>query len=228
MTHLILAGVLWSLPGQVSGLDPAVESAAKAATVRVVNRGNGGEANGVVVDRVGAFAYVLTAAHTFDKSDDLEVHLFPAKGDPRRPHVVKMVKIIARTEPEAQDLALLQIAFDPDFAPAAMPLAPTDSLPSRRPFKAYSVKAVDAVGPQVQTEAVLDGVQVRKKGSPASSWFWKVKTIPERGRSGGPLIDSEGRLIGICSGGDGAHGYYTHLSELQSLLRTNGLRFLVK
>ena len=43
------------------------------------------------------------------------------------------------------------------------------------------------------------------------------------GRSGGPLLDADGRLIGVCSGTQEGMNYYTHPDEIRGALQRHRL-----
>jgi S1-C subfamily serine protease len=47
-----------------------------------------------------------------------------------------------------------------------------------------------------------------------------------KGRSGGPLIDQRGFVIGICSGTSDGKGYFTHTHEIHRFLKQNAFDWL--
>jgi hypothetical protein len=55
---------------------------------------------------------------------------------------------------------------------------------------------------------------------------WQTEKTPARGRSGGPLLDRRGLLIGLDSGAGDGKGYYVHVEELHAFLKRNGLDWL--
>ena len=59
------------------------------------------------------------------------------------------------------------------------------------------------------------------------TFYWETDHLPERGRSGGPLLDGHGRVIGLCEAARGSHGYYTHLDEILAALKRGGHGWLV-
>ena len=52
------------------------------------------------------------------------------------------------------------------------------------------------------------------------AFFWQTAAKPEKGRSGGPLLDADGRVIGICAATQDEKGYFTHLDEILAGLKT--------
>ena len=65
----------------------------------------------------------------------------------------------------------------------------------------------------------------REKKQPA--FFWRTETPPELGRSGGPLLDAQGRVIGIAIAASGQKGFYAHHDEILAALKRNGFSWLV-
>ena len=96
----------------------------------------------------------------------------------------------------------------------------------KTPRASFSLGFVDGNAPTVLAETIVGTVLLRKPGADESAHFWKCQALPVAGRSGGPLLDPDGTLLGICSGGDGKSSYYTHLDEIRRFLRRNGLRHL--
>ena len=83
---------------------------------------------------------------------------------------------------------------------------------------------MDSGIPSLRCETVLDVVQAKRPGDTRASKFFRIQARPADGQSGGPLVDAKGRLLGICSGAQGDHGYYCHLEEIHAFLRAEGLR----
>jgi tetratricopeptide (TPR) repeat protein len=221
-----VAGNVEKLPKRPAApVDNGLNANRRGSTVCIANRTRGVEANGVIIDRVGGVVYLLTAAHLFGPDDRLEVMVFPPNAEDGRFVAVKEVKVEATTDKLKQDLAILRISVDPRFIGEPIKLAPLQSVPMPE-FKAFSVASTPETGAFDRPELVLESAQIGKGND--SFRFWKTKAIPEPGRSGGPLLDSSGRLIGICSGSDGKAGLYSHLEEIQALLRQNAFRHLIQ
>jgi trypsin len=67
---------------------------------------------------------------------------------------------------------------------------------------------------------------VRKPGANTSVLCWETAKTPAKGRSGGPLVDRRGYLIGVDSGAGDGKGYYIHIEEVHAFLKRNGLSWL--
>jgi S1-C subfamily serine protease len=68
--------------------------------------------------------------------------------------------------------------------------------------------------------------KVRKPGEREAARYWETAAPPAGGRSGGPLLDRAGRVIGVASGAGDGRGYYAHAEEVHRFLRQNGLKWL--
>src|SRR5262249_57044774 len=69
---------------------------------------------------------------------------------------------------------------------------------------------------------------VSKPGEQGKAKCWETAKGPVAGRSGGPLVDTHGRLLGVASGTSGGKGYYIHLDEIRAFLKHNGLGWLAE
>jgi hypothetical protein len=67
---------------------------------------------------------------------------------------------------------------------------------------------------------------VRHRSDGAAEWLWEVDRMPEKGVSGGPLLDDRGYLIGIAGGVSDGRGYYCHAAGIHRFLKVNGLKWL--
>ena len=98
--------------------------------------------------------------------------------------------------------------------------------PGRTTVAINLATGLGAAAPTVLVEAVKRKVLLRRPGDTKSTWCWETQRRPERGRSGGPLLDEAGRVIGLASGHDGKCGYYTHAEEIHRFLKRNALDWL--
>jgi S1-C subfamily serine protease len=60
-----------------------------------------------------------------------------------------------------------------------------------------------------------------------SAFFWEADGESVPGRSGGPLFDADGQLVGVCSGTQGGKTYFTHPGEIRSALRDHRLEWVL-
>jgi S1-C subfamily serine protease len=200
-----------------------LQEAAVSATVRVTNpvRGSGG--SGVLIHRQGPYAYVLTAAHLVGKERSVEVSTFSARSYPKAEKTYRGAEVLAR-DPRA-DLAVLRLATR-EAPPGLLPLAAKSAAPRGKAFPALTVGCKSA-GPPTPALDVVKGVRrVSKPGEEGKTLCWETATGQPGGRSGGPLLDRQGRLIGIASGVSSGKGYYVHLDEVHAFLRRNALDWL--
>lgn len=201
-----------------------VRKQATGATVKVANTAGRSEGSGVLIKRFGPHIYVLTAAHLVRKTSkvDVQVHL---SGKSTKPFVARSVKVLARSEDA--DLALLRFATS-EKLPAALAICPRKRGPGKSPFEALSVGWVKERAPAPLVEKVKRKVSLRRPGTTRSIWAWETQRPPAAGRSGGPLLDGRGRVIGIASGHGTRLGYYVHSDEIHTFLKRNGVGWLAE
>ena len=99
------------------------------------------------------------------------------------------------------------------------------------PDSGLSALAVGWESGQAPTCLVEKGIrkkQARRPQEKETIAFWEVERKHVSGRSGGPLVDEKGYLIGICSGSNQEKGYFTHIEEIQRFLKRNGFRWLME
>lgn len=223
----ILAIVLCQAPAaEVEGFAPAVQQDALQATVRVVNQKKNAIGTGVILNRSGAITFILTAAHVVDAADRVDVHVFTSKSSPKPARIYESAAVIVRAKDKQPDLAVLRlIGFD--GASQGLKVCPIRELPGDSKFSAFSVGCRDNHVPTLRSEQVIDTVHAKKLSDSQTSSYFRTDQKPSSGRSGGPLVDSRGRLLGICSGGDHEQAFYCHLEDIHQFLRANGLRAIV-
>jgi hypothetical protein len=226
MTALWL--LAWLVPGQLVEADDfprPLQMKVVAASVRIVNRGEKVEGSGVIVGRKAGSLYVLTTAHLVSGQGRLEIATFSAESYPQEARVYTGAEVLARTK-DVRDLALIRLATD-DAPPGCLPLCPERLLPAKGGFEALSAGCGSARAPICLLEKVESARTVGRPGKMGTALFWEVAAEQAAGRSGGALVDRQGRLIGLASGASRGRGYYCHAREVRRWLKAGGYDFLL-
>jgi S1-C subfamily serine protease len=225
---MIALALLLLVPGDIDVLDSKdfpkeAQVRAVTATVRVVNAAKGAEGSGALLKRNGPLVYVLTAHHVVDGAKRVEVATFSAESHPRAVAVYRAAEVIAQSA-EA-DLAVLRFTTRDEML-GSMTVCPPSKVPEGKDFAALSVGCGGGGAPAAALEDVKARRRVRKPGADAAVICWETARTPAKGRSGGPLLDRRGYLIGVDSGAGDGKGYYTHVEEVHTFLKRNGLAWL--
>lgn len=223
--------LLLSLPAQVveaKDFSKKFQLHAVAATVRIANRSKRTEGTGVIVGRKDGAIYVLTAAHLVATDNRLEISTFSEKTYPFPVKTYDKTDLVLRTRAnDIRDVALIRINTD-DPAPGLIPFCPVKRLPSGESFEALSVGCGAAKTPMCALERVIKENKVRRPPGRDTARFWETAVEQTPGRSGGPLLDKDGCLIGLASGASEGKGYYTHGAEIQNWLKVTKYKFLLE
>lgn len=204
----------------------AMQSRALESTVRVFQPSLRGEGSGVVVMYQAGTAYILTAHHVVppgQNADAVEITFFPQG----KPSVMLKGKVDVRMSNE--DLAVIVVRMNQP-PPGVAPICPADAAPGKVMQKPMPVLTV-GMGPLGTPEVEVDQIREHKlinKEDGSRAFHWQAEKPQSVGRSGGPLLDTEGRVIGICSGTKGNKGYYVSIYEIRSALTRKGLGFLTR
>lgn len=201
----------------------AVQENAIAATVRIVNSTKTIEGSGVVLKATGPFVYILTAGHVANSGDTLEIASFSAKSHPKPDKVYRSGEVLIRSL--TPDLAVIRLGTA-DMLPAAAHLCPLDQAPEGDSLAGLTCGCNEGAAPTCAIDKLLGRRRVKKPGEREGTVCWQAVTPPLKGRSGGPLFDRRGRLIGLASGSGDGKGYYTHMEEIHAFLKQNGLKWL--
>jgi S1-C subfamily serine protease len=201
-----------------------LQTSAQRATVRIVNVVKGSEGSGVVLKQDANFAYVLTARHVVDDADKVEVHTYSAQSYPKAAAVYADAAVIA--ESKEQDLAVVRVRTR-DKLPGVLPLCPATKAPADKDFPALSVGCDAGKAPTCRAEKVKGRKLVRRPGENGVV-SWEAAAAPATGRSGGPLVDKRGYVLGVASGANDGLGYYVHPEEIDRFLKKNVLEDLAE
>jgi S1-C subfamily serine protease len=189
---------------------------------------------GVVIGTRNGFGYVLTAAHVVPY-DGVEVAFTTREANLKTHREANVKPVWYGRSPKVvnrwhdADLALVEFRI-PDDLPVPevprLPLAGPGQRPKSFPFPAWSVGIGPSGGAAVRADRVVAKQAVRPPGR-GLAFYWETAVAPEVGRSGGPLLDNDGQIIGLCAAARGEHGYYTHLDEILAALKRDGYGWLV-
>jgi S1-C subfamily serine protease len=200
-----------------------VDITAVMATVRIINPLNGAQGSGVLIHRSGPHVYVLTAQHVVAKAAAVQVQLFTAQSYPRPGPTYNDVIVLA--ESRVADLAVLRIRVGSD-QPVILPLCPPGSIPESKEFSVLCVGCALGQAPTTEEVKISGKKRIQRPGEAMPLWAWECTASTPKGKSGGPLVDKTGRVIGIASGNSSGRGYFTHIQEIHQFLERNELSFL--
>lgn len=185
-----------------------------------IHIGLANEGSGVVVGQDEGKILVLSASHLFrTQTKDIEVSFFP----PNPTKEDKILKDVVRLK-QWPDIDLALLAVDPPrVAPLPLQLAAARSRPGK--FRGTTHTAgCDKGFPTLRSELLIGKVLTTKNAGETEAFYWEMQDPSIPGRSGGPLVDVDGRLLGICSGTDKkGRGMYVHIDEIRAALKEAGL-----
>lgn len=221
-------------PSDGAVLSPVARWHAIEACPRVTD-GNG-TATAVVVGRKDNFVYLLSAKHAAD-GRKRQFDFFTWSTYPRPDWTPKpadgLTSAIAAESADA-DFVLLSVLLPPrpGLIDGTDPPLPTLKLaaPGRRPkafpFDAVSVGCSGGAAPPTCEKVVIQAKRFARRDRTGGAFYWESNTAPVPGRSGGPLLDADGRVIGLCAAAKETVGYYTHLDEIHAVLKEKGFAWL--
>ena len=190
---------------------------AYAATVRITARTGHSTTvgSGAFIGRKGAFAYILTADHVVD-TGHLTIETFDRDADGTV--IPADAEVVLRSP--AADIAVIRIPVSGKW-PRPLKVSSLDRNPAiDQP--AVLVGCADG-DPPAWMECNVEGEAEREHGTR----FWVTQEAPRSGQSGGPLVDADGYLIGICSASWGDQGLFGSTEEIHALLKRAKLTSLL-
>jgi hypothetical protein len=208
----------------LSGFSKEQQERALATTVRLLNQVRHSRGSGILLGKNGPTVYVLTASHVVADAREVDVETFSAASYPRPAKVYRFAEVIGRSGQGTLDLALIRFSAS-DPIGEKVPISKMKAYPPT--FLALSAGCSTGRPPSCSVESVVSTRLARREGQTAQALYWETKERPARGRSGGPLLDARGRLIGVCCGSNGDAGYYCHIDEIVRFLKQQGLHWLV-
>lgn len=214
---------LWTLLLLLPGQSGLVESAqfprelqqrALRATVRFDHGGSG-----ILIHRDGPLVYVLTVSHAVKTVKQANVQVFSTESYPRVDKQYRGAEVLAQNE--GADLALLRFVTR-DALPGLLPLCPPDKAPAAGGFPGLTVGCAAGKPPTCELREVAAKKLILRPKAVKQVWCWETTEEQAQGRSGGPLLDTQGRVIGVCGGRNDGKGYYYHVDEIYAFLDREG------
>lgn len=207
-----------------------LQTSSLAATVRIVNTAGTSVGSGAIVALREPSVYVLTASHIVGDSQRVEVHTYSEQSYPKPAGVYSHATVVANSA--SSDLAVIRFSTREPM-PKPLSIVPLERVAemiepqkSRLPVLTIGYDG-QASAPSCIVTAVIGSKAVRRNTGDVPVMVWEVARESARGRSGGPLIDQRGFVLGIASGIAEGKAYSAHAEEIHRFLTRNGLHGLL-
>lgn len=183
-----------------------------------------GLATAVVVGRQENKLYLLTADHAIGPdTTELKFDFFRKPSSLLPEFTLKGAKIAVH-RPIA-DFALLEVTVPKDHNVPKLDLAPPGLRRKTFPFQGVTWGSSRGGVPTGEIVSVI-AKRIATRKLDELAFFWETDLAQVSGRSGGPLLDGDGRILGIGVATDFGKGYFTHSSEIQAVLKQAGYSWL--
>ena len=148
--------------------------------------------------------YIMTAHHVLTGAKTVELRLqgreTPIEGAIRLLH-----------SDQESDIAILKIPRNDYDGPVLKLSLSENADPQKNPTTMIGINFIGE--PKTQTCKTLTRLRVQLPGKKPRT-MWKVSPAAPKGYSGGPLIQKNNCVIGLCSGRAGQSGYYVVVDNL--------------
>jgi hypothetical protein len=141
---------------------------------------------------------------------------------PRLARVYRAASVVARTD-GIDDLALIRL-MTRDPLPGPLRICPPRLLPRARVVPVLTLGCDEGAAPSCTVDRAEKKPVRKPDGATGVPWEVIRKNTP--GRSGGPLLDRRGYLLGIASGTNGSKGYFSQTDAIHAFLKRSGFQFL--
>lgn len=187
--------------------------------VRIENTTTGGVGSAAFIDLEKEGTFVLTAAHLFQDDQELAIEFFDkdSRSVVERTERVEVVRI-----DRLNDLALLQVTGDIQVPVTKLIIAPRSASEAGL-SSTVSIGCSEGQKPKPIYGAV-NKRKVKQSPNDPSRMVWEFsatsisRELIHEGRSGGPLLNSYGELIGIASGVSDGKAYFCHHRAISEIL----------